>query len=153
MSGHHLNHHVPAGTGQVDHGCPADRPLTDGYAEATKLPLEAGIDVAELMQRLRAAEREIAELKEGLATQRLIGVAVGLLAHRFKCSPEQSWRLLIRLSQNSNVKVREVARILTDAHSGGDVSADADVLAMLSTQLPGEIKDPRQQATERATED
>ena len=142
MSGHHLNNHVSVGAARPD-GCLADRPLADGHPEAARLPLGTGADVAGLMQRLQAAEREIAELKEALASQRLIGVAVGLLANRFHCSPDQAWRLLIRLSQNSNVKVREVARILADAHSGVDVSADADVLARLCSQLPGVIRPPR----------
>jgi len=93
-------------------------------------------DVAELMTRLRAAEAEVAQLREALASQRVIGVAIGILAHRFRCSPEQSWQLLVRLSQTSNVKVRELSRILVDAHAGHDVAADADVLAMVASQLP-----------------
>lgn len=97
-----------------------------------------GANVHALVERLRSAEREIAQLQEALTSQRLIGVAIGLLAHRFSCSPEQSWQLLVRLSQTSNVKVREVARILVDAHAGRDAAADADVLASLASQLPGD---------------
>ena len=148
MSGHHPNNHLPAGAGHADIGCLADPPLIAGYADTAALPLAAGADVAELKQRLQAAEREVAELKEALASQRLIGVAVGLLAHRFTCSPEQSWRLLVRLSQTSNVKVREVARILADAQAGGGVSADAEVLVRLAAQLPGENQDLRNKAQE-----
>lgn len=146
MSGHHLTNHVPTGNDCADSGCLTDRPLIDRYADAEALSLTPGADVADLRQQLAAAERKIAELKEAVASQRLIGVAVGLLAHRFSCSPEQSWRLLVRLSQSSNVKVREVARILTDAHSGADVSADAEVLAVLADQLPGEIQNLRRQS-------
>lgn len=97
-----------------------------------------GVDVAELVERLRSAEGQVAQLKGALTSQRLIGVAVGLLAHRFRCSPEQSWRLLVRLSQTSNVKVREVARILVDAHAGRGDAEDAEVLASLASQLPGD---------------
>lgn len=124
MPGHHVTDDTPASTGDV--------------ASTGNISAEQSADPAELSCRLRSAEREVAELKEALASQRLIGVAVGLLAHRFQCSAEQSWGLLVRLSQTTNVKVREIARILVDAQAGGNVTADAEVLAMLATQLPDE---------------
>lgn len=124
MPGHHVTDDTPASTG--------------GVASTGDISAVQSADPAELSCRLRLAEREVAELKEALASQRLIGVAVGLLAHRFQCSPERSWGLLVRLSQTTNVKVREIARILVDAHAGGDVTADAEVLASLATQLPDE---------------
>jgi len=142
MPGHQINADVPMNPGHPECGLLADRPVCDRPAGTQ---FATGVDATELMQRLHTAEREVAELKHALASQRLIGVAIGLLAHRFACSPEQAWRLLVRLSQTSNVKVREVARILADAHSGADVTADADVLAILATQLPGQIRSPQQE--------
>lgn len=147
MPGHNINDDATAGPCHVDDGFEADRSLID--ASMVDISAVDAPDVAELRCRLRAAEREVAELKEALASQRLIGVAVGLLAHRFQCSPEQSWQLLVRLSQTTNVKVREIARVLTDAHAGGDVTADAELLAMLATQLPGENQKHHNSAPEQ----
>jgi hypothetical protein len=89
-----------------------------------------------LIERLRVAEDRIENLERALASQRQIGIAIGLLAHRFGCSPEQGWQLLVRLSQATNVKVRELARIIADAHCGQVRPGDAAVMATLAAQLP-----------------
>jgi hypothetical protein len=83
-----------------------------------------------------ALRDEITHLHEAVRSQRDIGMAVGLLSARFACSTEQAWRTLLRVSQDSNTKVRTVARVLVTTHDG---SADADDVALLATfvrQLP-----------------
>lgn len=79
---------------------------------------------------------EVAHLHEAMKSQRDIGMAIGLLSARFTCSTEQAWRTMMRISQDSNTKVRTVARVLVSTHDG---SADAEARALLETfvaQLP-----------------
>lgn len=83
-----------------------------------------------------ALRDEVAHLHEAMKSQRDIGMAIGLMSARFACSTEQAWRTMLRISQDSNTKVRTVARVLVTTHDG---SADAEARALLDTfasQLP-----------------
>lgn len=75
-----------------------------------------------------ALRAEIAQLQDAVQSQRAIGMAIGLLSARYACSTEQAWRTLLRISQDSNTKVRTVARVLVATHDG---SADCDDQALL----------------------
>src|SRR5215203_7508025 len=68
--------------------------------------------------RVAQLEAEIAQLRDALTRRQQIGVATGLLAQRFAVSPDRAWSLLVRLSQNSHVKVRDIAQAVIDAHCG-----------------------------------
>ena len=95
-------------------------------------PLPSG----EPVEPTDALRDEIAQLHEAVRSQRDIGMAIGLLSARFACSTEQAWRTMLRVSQDSNTKVRTVARVLVATHDG---STDADDLALLARfvdQLP-----------------
>ena len=61
-----------------------------------------------------AVERALREanLKAALQTRKLIGQAVGLVMERFGLDEEMAFRYLVRLSTNSNVKLRDIARQL-----------------------------------------
>ena len=83
-----------------------------------------------------ALRDEVAHLHEAMRSQRDIGMAIGLVSARFGCSTEQAWRTMLRISQDTNTKIRTVARVLVATHDG---SADADDHALLKTfvgQLP-----------------
>lgn len=79
---------------------------------------------------------EVAQLHEAVKSQRDIGMAVGLLSARFACSTEQAWRTMLRLSQDSNTKVRDVARVLVATHDGTAGAEEREVLARFAAQLP-----------------
>lgn len=79
----------------------------------------------------------VAQLRDGMATRQLIGVATGLVAQRFHCTTEQAWAVLSRVSQHTNIKLREVARVIIDAHDGQPRDEDVAILAEVSAQLPG----------------
>lgn len=63
----------------------------------------------DLLEQLRAAERKAAQLEGALASNRRIGMAVGILMSRHRLTAEQGIAYLKRLSQEHNVKVRELA--------------------------------------------
>lgn len=73
---------------------------------------------------------EVAHLQAVMKSQRDIGMAIGLLSARFGCSTEQAWRTMLRVSQDTNTKVRTVARVLVTTHDG---SADAEAVALLES--------------------
>src|SRR5919206_906330 len=62
---------------------------------------------------LRSAQTE-ERLRSAMATRALIGQAQGILMERLKITPDQAFGVLSRLSQESNEKVREVARRLVE---------------------------------------
>jgi hypothetical protein len=79
---------------------------------------------------------EVAQLHEAVRSQRDIGMAVGLLSARFACSTEQAWRTMLRISQDSNTKVRDVARVLVATHDGTAGAEERELLARFAAQLP-----------------
>jgi hypothetical protein len=89
--------------------------------------------------RLAQLEAEIAQLKDALARRQQIGVAIGLLAQRFAISPEQAWSLLVRLSQNGHVKVRDIAQAIVSGHCGRIGPAEAQIFAAIQSYLPDGI--------------
>lgn len=58
------------------------------------------------------ADREAADLRDGVETRTLIGQAQGLLMARHGISADEAFERLVRESQSRNVEVREVARLL-----------------------------------------
>jgi hypothetical protein len=97
----------------------------------------AGSDIS---SRAAELEAEIAQLRDALARRQQIGVATGLLAQRFGISPDQAWALMVRLSQNGHVKVREIAKAVVDAHCGRLEPAEVEVLSSLEKQLPDGVR-------------
>jgi GAF domain-containing protein len=56
--------------------------------------------------------RQITQLREAVTTRQLIGRAVGVLMERFHLDEARAFGFLSRLSQDNNVKLREVAEQL-----------------------------------------
>ena len=83
-----------------------------------------------------ALRDEIGHLQEAVKSQRDIGMAIGLLSARFGCSTEQAWRTILRVSQDGNVKVRSVARVLVATHDGTADEATRALLATFIDHLP-----------------
>lgn len=79
---------------------------------------------------------ELAHLHEAVQSQRDIGMAIGLMSARFACSTEQAWRTMVRVSQDSNTKVRTMARVLVSAHDGSASDDDLALLDAFEDQLP-----------------
>lgn len=73
-----------------------------------------------------ADARQLASLKEAVQTRDLIGQAKGILMERFKMTETVAFAVLVRESQNANVKLRLVCQDLCD-----------------TGQLPSERRAPR----------
>jgi hypothetical protein len=56
--------------------------------------------------------REIQNLREAVRTRTMIGTAVGIVMERYNLTDDRAFAFLTRLSQDGNVKLREVARRL-----------------------------------------
>jgi hypothetical protein len=90
--------------------------------------------------RVAQLEAEIAQLRDALARRQQIGVATGLLAQRFAISPDRAWSLMVRLSQNGHVKVREIAQAVIDSHCGRLDPKDVEILSSIEKYLPDGVR-------------
>ena len=70
---------------------------------------------AALFDRELAAEHS-ATLEQALQSSREIGTAIGILVEQTNCSPEEAFRMLSQRSQQSNVKIRDLAREIVQRH-------------------------------------
>jgi hypothetical protein len=61
-----------------------------------------------------AATAKIAELETAVERRTVLGQASGIVMERFGLSAEDAWGVLVKLSQNSNRKVYEIARELVE---------------------------------------
>jgi len=94
----------------------------------------------EASPRVAQLEAEIAQLKDALTRRQQIGVATGLLAQRFAITPERAWSLLVRLSQNCHLKVRDIAQAIIDAHCGRLSPAQVDIISAIEAHLPDGVR-------------
>jgi hypothetical protein len=65
--------------------------------------------LADLRARVVTAETKAANLEVALATNRRIGIAVGILMCRLRLTEDQAFAVLGKHSQDHNVKVRDLA--------------------------------------------
>ncbi|MFD7056899.1 ANTAR domain-containing protein [Streptomyces mirabilis] len=72
-------------------------------------------DVSERMERL---EHENEQLRYAIESRPVIDLARGALMATFGCPAEDAWGILVEVSQNSNVKLRVVADVVTAAVTG-----------------------------------
>ena len=81
----------------------------DGFNEDD---LEEGLAFAAQTAVAIAAAREIAQLRLAIDGRTVIGQAQGILMERFQIDPTQAFAVLARVSQDRNVKVRQIAEEL-----------------------------------------
>jgi ANTAR domain/GAF domain len=107
--------------------------LAEGQGTATGLNLysrslqafEDDVDLAELFaSHARVAlgfAVQLETLQGAIGTRETIGKAIGIVMERYGLSSDRAFEFLIRMSQNSNVKVRDLAASIVDLPPGGDV--------------------------------
>ena len=96
--------------------------------------------VLALRARVRELESEVAQLREALVRRQQYGVVTGMVAVRFGITPERAWRFLVRLSQQTNLKMQVVARVIHDRAFGRLAPEDQAFAARLDTQLDGRLE-------------
>jgi outer membrane protein TolC len=109
-------------------------------SQQQRTEVEPVIELLEASAQIAQLEAEITQLKDALAKRQQIGVATGLLAQRFDIAPERAWSLLVRLSQNGHVKVRDIAQAMINAHTGRLSAAEAEILSAIQSHLPGDVR-------------
>jgi hypothetical protein len=77
---------------------------------------------------------EVATLRDAIATRTIIGQATGLLAGQLNLTTPTAWRVMRRLSNETNIKLRDIARALVDAHDGRR-PPDSEVARAIGTAL------------------
>ncbi|MGY1730019.1 ANTAR domain-containing protein [Geodermatophilus sp. SYSU D01045] len=89
-----------------------DTMTVDPSGEVPAAPVHRLAVLAELDQlhaRVRSAEDRAANLEQALATNRQIGIAIGILMCQRQLTADQAFAMLTTHSQHSNVKVRVLA--------------------------------------------
>ncbi|MBT0773651.1 ANTAR domain-containing protein [Kineosporia sp. J2-2] len=73
---------------------------------------------------------EVESLRRGLLTRELTGQATGLLAAWLSITTDQAWQIVSGVSNHTNLRAREVARLLVDSANDA-VAGEADQEQML----------------------
>jgi hypothetical protein len=98
-----------------------------------------GYDVREadrLQHQVRDLQSEVAQLEEALGGRQELGLITGVLAVRLGVTPDVAWSFVVRLSQHTNIKVRDIARILRAGYFGQTADEDRALAARLNEHLP-----------------
>jgi GAF domain-containing protein len=82
------------------------------FVEPARLLLEG------VIQRL-SQEEVIAHLNDAIASRTVIGQATGIIMAQRRCGPDEAMNVLIKISNDRNLKLREVARVLVEAFAPG----------------------------------
>jgi hypothetical protein len=93
----------------------------------TARDFEAGRHIAELFASQAAIAMSFVEttetLEAALASRQTIGQAVGIVMERYQVDEDTAFSYLVRTSQDTNVKLRVVARQTVDRHNRGRSAA------------------------------
>jgi hypothetical protein len=92
------------------------------HDQALLLDTHASLALAGI-EAVRMAELREIQLRRALDSRDVIGQAKGILMHRRGISAEQAFDLLRRSSQDLNVKLAELARLLATRHTELDLPA------------------------------
>jgi hypothetical protein len=103
-------------------------------------PLDAGRSADRAAaDRIRALEDQVLNLQRAIDTQRLIGMLIGMLATRWNLSTDDAWAALQQISQRTNIKIREIARVWVADINGQLHPEDAMLLAQLAPELTAPV--------------
>lgn len=61
----------------------------------------------------------IAQLHEAIKSRTIIGQATGIIMAQRRCGPEEALNILVKISNDRNLKLREVAKVLVEATASG----------------------------------
>ena len=93
----------------------ADAPLSTAVlGQAEVFAGHAAVAVANIVSHARAVN-EVAHLRRAMESRAVIEQAKGIIMARDRCTAEQAFAMLNRISQQQNVKLRDLAQIIVDA--------------------------------------
>ncbi|HET7328170.1 MAG TPA: ANTAR domain-containing protein [Nocardioidaceae bacterium] len=110
------------------------------HSSARWQPPAVGDDAVDELSKLR---REICDLKQAMASREVIEQAKGVLILRYGLHPERAFAVLVRWSQNSNVKLHTVAETLVHAvcRDDRDSGYDEALVRQLEEQMASTLDD------------
>jgi len=82
------------------------------FAEPAALLLDGVI-------RRVSQEQVIAQLHDAIETRTIIGQATGIIMAQRRCAPDEALSVLVKISNDRNIRLREVARMLVEATASG----------------------------------
>ena len=85
----------------------------EDVATGSLFAAQAGVALANALTH-EADQHQIRQLEEGLQTRQMIGQAVGLVMAAERVDADEAFRMLVRISQTANVKLREMAQQLIE---------------------------------------
>ncbi|MER6772537.1 ANTAR domain-containing protein [Streptomyces bacillaris] len=65
-----------------------------------------------------ALRSEVEGLRAALSSRPVIDIARGILIASTRCTGRQAWQILVSASQESNIKLRDIARHLVESFHG-----------------------------------
>lgn len=83
--------------------------------------LALGAEITSLGEANQELRIEVVQLRRAMQTRPVIDLARGVLMASFGLSTEESWTVLVSVSQNTNTKLHEVADNLVNAVTGDDL--------------------------------
>ena len=92
-----------------------DSPRTSRVFEGDERPL---------VEQAEALREETDQLKEALERRPIIDEARGVLMAIWSCTEEDAWQILVRVSQNTNTKLHDVAEAVVATTQQQSMPAD-----------------------------
>ena len=80
----------------------------------------------EQADRLAALQKEVSQLRHAVVSHAVIDQAIGVVVAVGGLSAGQGWEALVRVSQHTNIKLREVARRLVEWPASGSLPEPID---------------------------
>lgn len=74
-----------------------------------------------MLRRISQGEL-IAALRHGMSSRAVIDQAAGILMARYRCGPDQALARLRKMSNDRNIKLRDVAASIVDAVAAGNTA-------------------------------
>jgi hypothetical protein len=84
-------------------------------------------------ERIFALEEENRQLKEAVTSHAVVDQAIGMVVGLARVTPDEAWRVLVEVSQHTNIKLRCLAETLV--HWGGAGAPAPDIWTALQETL------------------
>ena len=92
----------------------SEGPFPEGAKAAVEVVAAQGAIALANAQTLQATKRLVEQLEVAIESRETIGAALGIVMERENVSEQEAFEMLKSASQNTNVKLREVAKMIID---------------------------------------